>query len=169
MGIGFKAGGRKKGTPNKEKRTGTKAHRAVIAMSEAMSVTKSPTSAGPLDASHGVETENFGILPLDVLLIAMRRSWNLAQRKSAAADEADTRVVEIEAEADKLEASPQRDALSARAAEARKYATMLRLEAGTHLSLATGLAKDACPYQHARLQAVDAHVKQSIVVVRATF
>lgn len=91
-----------------------------------------------------------GISAKDLLLSTMRMAWESAHAKAREARELD----ELAAAATDSEAIES----------FRRTANELRMEAGRHVGIAQQAAKDVAPYEHARLQSVDATVAGGITV-----
>jgi hypothetical protein len=91
-----------------------------------------------------------GISAKDLLLTTMRMAWESAHAKAAEARELDA-LAAAATDGDVMESF-------------RKTANELRMEAGRHVGIAQQAAKDVAPYEHARLQSVDATVAGGIVV-----
>jgi hypothetical protein len=141
---GYRPGaGRPKGSKNKRK-VKSAVSQAVVSGALALASTGAAVKGdAPTEAPEGIS-------PRDLLLATMRMAWEAAHAKSRDAESFER----LAAESDD----------PATAEGLREKATTLRMEAGRHVALAQQAAKDVAPYEHPRLQTVDANVTGGLVV-----
>jgi hypothetical protein len=142
---GYRPGsGRPKGSKTKNRGKPSPVSQAVISGALALASTGMAIKGeAPVVAPAGISAK-------DLLLSTMRMAWESAHAKAREARELD----ELAAAATDSEAIES----------FRRTANELRMEAGRHVGIAQQAAKDVAPYEHARLQSVDATVAGGITV-----
>jgi len=121
--------------------------------------------------------------PIAVLLAAMDDAWALSQSLSEKADALTLALLECEQVRDKLgpdlsqpegkarefDLRERRIAAGDAVTKIRNQIVAIRGEARQALTDATGWAKDAAPYEHAKLMSANQKVDTSLTVVRKVF
>lgn len=149
-GLGGKrpGAGRPKGAKTKKRTVEAKAQKAMTAIAQVAALAVPDT--GLTMPSEPPSVAPAGISAKDLLLTTMRMAWASAHRKAAEAANLDALALAA-TDSETMESF-------------KKTANELRLEVGRHVAIAQQAAKDVAPYEHARLQAVDATVSGGIVV-----